>query len=149
MAQAVLQRLGGDRGPALGLVVLAHHLVEVAEGHVVQRPQQFVLLAARLHQDDEGHLLLAVQRGDELHVGVGERLFDHQYRLEHVSPFQTPAPGPRLRIPYCPAEAFRTLLTRHTGHAEEVPEESGITVRRSWGRRTQVTGEEESFLLDQ
>lgn len=76
--------LGGRlRLGALRLVAFAHGVLEFAQRHVVDGPEQAVLLAARLHEDDEGDLVVAVQRGDELHVGGRQRLLDHQYTREH------------------------------------------------------------------
>ncbi|MBM4792881.1 hypothetical protein HXP44_12665 [Streptomyces sioyaensis] len=89
-------RLGAAR-----FLALPYGVVELAEGDVVDRPQEDVLLAARLHEHDERDPVIAVQRGHELHVGGRQRLLDHQYAREHdgrpSSPRGTASRGARQK----------------------------------------------------
>ncbi len=78
---------GALRALALRFLVLVGGFVEFAQRHVVDGAQQPLLVAARLHEHDEGDGLVAVQGGDEFHVDGGEGLFDHQYGREHDSSF--------------------------------------------------------------
>lgn len=79
------REFGGFPGVlALRFLALAGRFLQFAHRQVVDGPQQHIrLVATRLHQHDEGDLLLPVQGGDELDVLGGEGLLDHQNAGEH------------------------------------------------------------------
>lgn len=117
----VAQRLQGVRqgelGGGLGLgaarfLGLPYGIVELAEGDVVDGPQQHVLLTARLHEHDERDPVIAVQGGHKLHVDGRQRLLDHQYAREHdgrPSSLRGAAWHGARQTPSCPVVA-RDLL---------------------------------------
>src|SRR5690606_27062755 len=101
---------------ALGGLPLADGLVELAEGDVVDGPQEPVrLFAAWLEQDVEGDRLVAVQGGDELHVGGRQGLLDHQYACEHQRPFSCEDPRALSPPRGGPAPAETILPRDRTG----------------------------------